>query len=90
MSWSKSYESYELFKADKLSVFHEQQEVQDQMKVARKAVEDIVESGAVGKVSDWDKEKKDFSIVIGGHANPDHTPVSGWSNDSISISIYQR
>lgn len=32
---------------------------------------------------------KNYRVSIVGHANPKNEPVPGWSNDSVSISIYQ-
>jgi hypothetical protein len=29
------------------------------------------------------------TVTASGHANPDHKPAPGWSNDTFSLSIYQ-
>lgn len=55
----------------------------EQLKVASKAVQTILKSGALG-----DPGAKYF-VSMTGHANPDHEPVAGWSNDSLAISISQ-
>jgi hypothetical protein len=59
------------------------QESSQQASVASKAIQAIVKSGALG-----DPTAK-YHISVSGHANPDHEPVSGWSNDSLYISITQ-
>ena len=51
---------------------------------AVKAVADLVNSGALG-----DPETKKFSVRINGHTNPDTEPKSGWSNDYVTINVYQ-
>lgn len=43
----------------------------------------IVSSGVVG-TSD-----KRFNVVVSGHGNPNHEPLSGWSNDYIQIQVTQ-
>lgn len=55
----------------------------DQAMVASAAVQDIVKSGALGDPS------AKYYVSMSGHANPDHEPVAGWSNDSLYISISQ-
>ena len=55
----------------------------DQASQASKAVQAIVKSGVLG-----DPGGKYF-VSMTGHANPDHEPVAGWSNDTIHISITQ-
>lgn len=30
---------------------------------------------------------QEVSVTLGGHANPGHVPVSGWSNDFLQITI---
>lgn len=54
-----------------------------QASVASKAVQTIVKSGCLGD------PKAKYHVSMTGHANPDHEPVSGWSNDSLNISITQ-
>lgn len=31
-----------------------------------------------------------FTVTLSGHANPGNSPVPGWSNDFVNISINQR
>lgn len=53
-----------------------------QYEAALLALDSLVASGSFG-------EGKDFAVTFSGHGNPNHEPVSGWSNDCIAISIYQ-
>jgi hypothetical protein len=54
-----------------------------QASAASKAAQAIVKSGAMGD------PKAKYYVSVSGHANPDHEPVAGWSNDSLTISITQ-
>lgn len=54
--------------------------VDDQIKAAAAAAVALVRSGAIGK-------PLKFTVGLSGHANPDHLPAEGWSNDSISVSL---
>lgn len=55
----------------------------EQASEASKAVQAIVKSGVLG-----DPQAK-YHVSIVGHANPDHSPTAGWSNDSLNINITQ-
>ena len=54
-----------------------------QLAAAKDAVKSILMDGALGK-------GPYFQISMGGHANPNHEPQSGWADDCVNISIYQR
>ena len=61
----------------------EGEEARHQAEIAAFCVASFIESGSVG-----DPFGK-YNFSISGHANPNHKPVPGWSNDSITINIYQ-
>ncbi len=50
--------------------------------VAKKAAQEILESGAIGQGN--------FSVVLNGHANPGNAPADGWCNDEVAIVIRQK
>jgi len=52
-------------------------EVKDHLVAAGKVAVDLL--GVVGDGP--------YVIVANGHANPDHKPTPGWSNDTISVSV---
>lgn len=54
-----------------------------QFEVAKEAVGNIVASGALGDST------VDYIFTLSGHANENHQPVAGWSNDLINISVSQ-
>jgi hypothetical protein len=56
----------------------------DQYTQAIVAAFDLINSGVFG-----DPDNNSFRVTFSGHGNPGHVPLAGWSNDSISISIYQ-
>lgn len=56
-------------------------EAQEQFDAARLVVADLVGSGAVGDGP--------VQATLSGHANPDHSPVEGFSNDCVTVSISQ-
>lgn len=58
-------------------------EVADQFDWAVASINTIIQSGSLGSPNGK------YNIVISGHANPDHEPVEGWSNDHLTISISQ-
>ena len=58
-------------------------EMSAQISAASRAVQAVVKSGALG-----DPQAK-YNVALSGHANPDHTPVAGWANDFVSITITQ-
>lgn len=57
---------------------------EDQAQLAARVVNDILGAGVIGNTT------KKYTVSISGHANPDHEPKSGWSNDMISIQISQE
>jgi hypothetical protein len=59
---------------------HLAEDAKEQFATAVKAVKAIVKSGVVGSAV--------VTVSITGHANPDHKPTSGWSNDSLNIQVY--
>lgn len=68
-----------------LDITHEHGvEVDDALGIAQDIALDLIESGALGEGDD-----KIWSVSLSGHANPGNEPVSGWSNDSISINVWQ-
>lgn len=50
-----------------------------QIEAAGAAVEGLIASGAVGKGP--------FTANLSGHANPEHKPLTGWANDTITVSL---
>lgn len=54
-------------------------EVREHLAAAQEAIGTLV--AAVGRPGD------SFSVSISGHANPDHGPTEGWSDEHISIHI---
>lgn len=55
--------------------------VVEAVRAAKMAAVAILRSGAVG----WGPAR----VSLSGHANPDHRPVAGWSNDTIGVSVWQ-
>jgi len=53
------------------------------LEAAKDAIVVLVNSNAVGD------ESVTYRVSANGHSNPDHKPAEGWSNDSLTISIYQ-
>lgn len=85
MSWSASY-VWNGNKHTEISVFLQTElpvESKEQADAAFDASSALILQGVVG-----DPEKK-YKVMLSGHANPGNEPVAGWSNDSITISIYQ-
>ncbi len=58
------------------------EQVKEQMNAAADAATKIISSGAVGT--------GEFDVNVSGHANPDHEPAEGWSNDCVTVSVSQR
>lgn len=58
--------------------------VREQMNVAADAATKIIASGAIGGAG------KEFYVNVSGHANPDHEPAEGWSNDALTVSVSQK
>lgn len=52
---------------------------QEHVRAAADAVAQLLE--VVGRADDT------VSVNVAGHANPDHAPREGWSNETLSISI---
>lgn len=59
-------------------------EAYDQIGVAMLMAVQLTKSEAVG-----DPAAK-YRVVISGHANPEHKPLDGWSNDCVTVSVYQQ
>ena len=57
---------------------------QDMLGKAMEVVSDLIDSGVVGTPD------KAYRWSVSGHGNINHEPASGWSNDSLSISITQQ
>lgn len=55
----------------------------EQFEIAGKAAEQVIASGALGNPAGK------YYVTVSGHANANHKPTSGWSNDSLTISISQ-
>lgn len=49
------------------------------VQVALQAAKDLIDSGQFGS--------GDFSVNIGGHAEPDHKQREGWADDCVSIYV---
>lgn len=91
MSWSLSVPSGPVAEFDKAAVAAASSyvaafpagalaaETREQIEEAVKAATWLVSSGALG--SDH------VHATLTGHANPEHKPVPGWSNDSVTISV---
>lgn len=92
MSWSTSVPAttapdvYSKIKALELPEYSPPilQEALDQFEAAKAAAINVIQSGALGVGED-----KHFVVGISGHANPGHDHVDGWSDDFISVSVYQ-
>jgi hypothetical protein len=44
----------------------------------------LIDSGVVGDPNGY------YSVTLSGHANPEHKKTSGWANDYVALSIYQK
>jgi hypothetical protein len=85
MSWHASYKNKSDFVNDVRS--HESGDLkaaQDQVSAARAAAKVVLDSGAVG-----DSARRDFSVSISGHSNPNHLPAAKYANDMIQVAVYQ-
>ena len=58
--------------------------VEQALAAAKKAAVDLIRSGAVGHPG------RTFIVSLSGHANPDHAPTVGWSNDFVTINVAQK
>lgn len=59
------------------------QPVLDQIDAAKMAARSMIGTGAIGPHS------SDLNVVFGGHANPNHLPVNGSSNDFLQVIVSQ-
>ena len=85
MSWATSYKNKRAFAEDART--HEAGDLKaaaDQVETARAAAKLILDSGAVG-----DAERRDFSVSISGHSNPDHLPAKEYANDCLYVTVVQ-
>lgn len=55
--------------------------VRDSLTHGTAAARGLIESGALGD-GPW-------IVSVSGHSNPGHKPTPGWSNDSVTINVYQ-
>lgn len=85
MSWSASWKSVpgelERVEVQESNIVGDEHVLQ--YKAVKVAVAEILFTDALGG------PEKGYRVVVGGHGNPDHEPVEGWSNDCITINIYQ-
>lgn len=87
MSWSVSYESRKNFTNDVRSPGSssiDTTEAEEQLRAARSAAIDLMESGAVGA------KDGDYRVYLNGHANPEHRPAPGWANDCVAVNVSQK
>lgn len=59
-------------------------EAREAAEIAGKIAAEIVSGGLVGS------PERAFNISCSGHTNPGHAPRAGYSNDFVSISVYQQ
>ena len=80
-----SWQAYGTIKGGKLelTVGDLTEEMEKQLDVAAGVAHDLAASGALG-----DKDGE-YRVTLTGHANPEHKPVAGWSNDFINVVITQ-
>lgn len=85
MSWSKQFkwENCSLTENDNSPKVELSEESLDQLNVAKRAVNAIILTGAMGSVDET------YNVSLTGHSNPGHEKTPGWSNDSLIINIYQ-
>lgn len=85
MSWSASFKVVpQKGVVDEQTNGIDTSEANLQYQAAKLAVAEILNTGALGG------PVREFTVNIGGHANPGNKPVSGWSNDFVSIQIVQE
>ena len=82
MSWSARY-TYGAEGGVDFSGNPEMPEVATQFDQAVKSVNYLIQSGVLGSPNGK------YNIFLSGHANENHQPKEGWSNDSVTISITQ-
>jgi len=87
MSWSASFTvtpgmSPEEFEPSTSNV-DDVDEHLDQYREAIASAFGIILSGVVGE------SDKTFKVQLSGHGNPNHEPQAGWSNDTVTVTIYQ-
>ena len=61
----------------------EVKEHEEQFHVAEKVLFDMIESGALGDPNGQ------YKFTMSGHGNPNHEKTPGWSNDCLTIGVYQ-
>lgn len=84
MSWSVSYPSRDAFLENAPTSVNCIDDAEDIIETAREAAKLLINSGALGDLS------KDFTVYLGGHANPKHEPRVHYSNDCVTITISQK
>lgn len=64
-------------------------ETLDQFVTAAAAVAELVISVLPQRETEEARDRRKVAVSIGGHSNATHRPRDGYSNDFISISVYQ-
>lgn len=82
MSWSVEYTTFN--EAEIRFIGEDTPENNKAQKAAVDAAGKIIASGVLG-----DPKKNRFSVRVSGHNNPNNEPVAGYSNETLSINIYQ-
>lgn len=82
MSWSVEYTTFN--EAEIRFIGDDTPEANAAMKAAVDAAGEMITKGVFG-----DPKTKRFSVRISGHSNAGNEPVAGWSNDYVSINVYQ-
>jgi hypothetical protein len=59
-------------------------EAQEQLAAAKAAAQSMFSSGAYGPLTGIS-----YGGGLSGHANPNHEPREGWSNDTGAVNIYR-
>src|SRR5512142_3484513 len=62
---------------------------EEAIQTAKMMVINVLASGAVTGSHVDEPLRHGISVSISGHANPGHDPAPGWSNDSMTVSVYQ-
>jgi hypothetical protein len=58
-------------------------EAQEQARTAKSLAFDLAKSYVIGG------PEKRFNVYLSGHANESHEPRSGWSNDTVTVTVSQ-
>jgi hypothetical protein len=97
MSWSRSFESLEDFMSDRGTPSLPADLDLAPYIVACETAERIIESRVVGGNGSLQREgtvqgknDKDFRVTLSGHTNPNHEPVKGWANDTLTVTVSQK